>query len=183
LSVRVIAGQYRGTRLHSPPGFDIRPTADRLRETIFNIIGVGIFGKRILDLFAGTGAMGIEALSRGATHAVFVDHNPRALELIRKNIAKVKAGEQTTIISWDIARDLQCLRHQEAFDLVFIDPPYRQGLIQNTLVHLRSAKIGFRSIVIEHDAKESIDNLPAGFILDDQRCYGKTLVSFLGGMV
>ena len=87
--MRVIAGHYRGTRLYTPSGMAIRPTSDRLRESIFNIIGPQIRGKRVLDLFAGTGAMGIEALSRGAVHAVFIDNNPQALDLIHRNIKKV----------------------------------------------------------------------------------------------
>jgi 16S rRNA (guanine966-N2)-methyltransferase len=101
--VRVIAGHYRGTRLYTPSGVAIRPTSDRLRESIFNIIGPQIRGKRILDLFAGTGAMGIEALSRGATHAIFIDNNAQSLDLIHRNIEKVSAHERTTVIAWDAA--------------------------------------------------------------------------------
>ena len=181
--MRIIAGRYRGTRLYSPPGMEIRPTADRLRESIFNIIGPRLPTIRVLDLFAGTGAMGIEALSRGAVHAVFIDYNPRALQLIRKNITRVKAGDKATVISWDIARDLQCLGGQEAFDIVFIDPPYRRGLIHRTLVNLHSTRIAVDTVVIEHAALESIENLPPGFELIDQRRYGKTLVSILNGVL
>jgi len=181
--VRVIAGHFRGTRLHAPSGMDIRPTADRLRESIFNIIGPRIRGKHVLDLFAGTGAMGIEALSRGAEHAVFIDNHPQALELIRRNITKVKAGERATVISWDIARNLKCLRDHSVSDIVFIDPPYRRGLIQNTLHYLQADTTGIRMIVVEHDANESLQDLSGGFLLEDQRRYGKTLVSFLSGMV
>ena len=181
--MRIIAGHFRGTRLHTPPGLDIRPTSDRLRESIFNIIGHRIKGKCILDLFAGTGAMGIEALSRGAVNAVFIDCNPQSIALIRKNVAKVKASSRTSIISWDITRDLHCLNRQNEFDLIFIDPPYRRGLIHSTLVNLRSADIRFETIIVEHDASETIDHLPPGILLKDRRRYGKTLVSFLSGMI
>ena len=127
--------------------------------------------------------MGIEALSRGAIHAVFIDQNPKALDLIRRNITKVRAAEQTTIIPWNIARNLQCLCGQEAFDLVFVDPPYRKSLIQRTLVNLQSAKIGFTTAIVEHNEEESLGQLPEGVILRDQRHYGKTLVSILDGVL
>jgi 16S rRNA (guanine966-N2)-methyltransferase len=181
--MRVIAGHFRGTRLYAPSGMDIRPTADRLRESIFNIIGPRIRGKQVLDLFAGTGAMGIEALSRGAAHAVFIDNHPQALELIRRNITKVRAGERTTVISWDIARNLQCLRDHSLSDIIFMDPPYRRGLIQNTLNYLQANTTGVKMIVVEHAAKESLHDLPERLLLVDQRRYGKTLVSFLSSMV
>jgi len=181
--VRVIAGHFRGARLLTPSGIAIRPTADRLRESIFNIIGLRIHGKRVLDLFAGTGAMGIEALSRGAVHAVFIDNHPQALDLIHRNIAKVKAVERTTVIAWDIARNLQCIHDHSISDIIFIDPPYRRGLIQNTLNDLQPIITAASMIVVEHAAKESFYDLPEGFLLTDQRRYGKTLVSFLSGMV
>ena len=181
--MRIIGGRFRGTRLYTPKGTEIRPTADRLRESIFNIIDFRLPGKRVLDLYAGTGALGIEALSRGAIHGVFIDDNPQALDLIRRNITKVRALDQTTILSWNIARNLQCLGGHEAFDLVFIDPPYRKDLVRRTLINLQSAKIGFTSVIVEHDVKESIKDLPSGFILQEQRCYGKTLVSFLNGVL
>lgn len=181
--MRIIAGRYRGSRLHSPPGTAIRPTADRLRESIFNIIGPRLPAIRVLDLFAGTGAMGIEALSRGADHAVFVDRSPEALYLVRKNLAKVKADAMATVISWDIARDLQCLSGQKAFEFVFVDPPYRQGFIHRTLVNLKSTDVPLGTIVVEHALDESMADLPTGFVLKDQRRYGKTLVSFLAGVL
>ena len=181
--MRIIGGRFRGTRLYAPKGLEIRPTADRLRESIFNILGSRLHAKRVLDLYAGTGAMGIEALSRGALHAVFIDQNPMALDLIRRNLAKVSSAEQATILSWDIVSNLQCLFGQEDFDLVFIDPPYRKGLIRRTLVNLQSAKVGFAAVIAEHNVEESIENLPPGFMLRDQRRYGKTLVSFLDGVL
>jgi len=162
---------------------EIRPTADRLRETIFNIIGPRLPAIRALDLFAGTGAMGIEALSRGAAHVVFIDCNPGALDLIHKNLAKVRASEKATVISWDISRDLQCLCGQKAFDIVFIDPPYRQGLIRQTLLNMKSTSVDFETVVVEHATNESLGDLPPGFRLNDQRRYGKTLVSILNGVL
>jgi 16S rRNA (guanine966-N2)-methyltransferase len=181
--VRVIAGHYRGTRLYTPSGVTIRPTSDRLRESIFNIIGPQIRGKRILDLFAGTGAMGIEALSRGATHAVFIDNNAQSLDLIHRNIEKVSAHGRTTVIAWDASRDLSCLRDHAANDIVFMDPPYHQGLIHKALHNLVALPSCDSLIVVEHAAKDALDDLPAGLLFKDQRRYGKTLVSFLSGMI
>jgi 16S rRNA (guanine966-N2)-methyltransferase len=170
-------------RLFTPSGVTIRPTSDRLRESIFNIIGPQIRGKRILDLFAGTGAMGIEALSRGATHAVFIDNNPQSLDLIHRNIEKVSAHDRTTIIAWDVAHNLSCLRNHAANDIIFMDPPYRQGLIHKALRNLAALPSGDSMIVVEHAANDTLNDLPAGLFLNDQRRYGKTLVSFLSGML
>ena len=181
--MRIIAGHYRGTRLHTPSGVAIRPTSDRLRESIFNIIGPQIRGKRILDLFAGTGAMGIEALSRGATHAIFIDNNAQSLDLIHRNIEKVSVHERTTVIAWDAAYDLSCLQDHAANDIIFMDPPYRQGLIHKALQNLVALPSGNSMIVVEHAAKDALNDLPTGLFLTDQRRYGKTLVSFLSCML
>lgn len=182
--MRIITGHFKGTRLHAPTGSDIRPTADRLRESIFSIIGPRIRGKRVLDLYAGTGAMGIEALSRGASRAVFIDHSTAALDLIRRNLAKVRAaGDTVAVMRWDIAANLLCLGSCGDFDIVFIDPPYRRGLIHQTLANLAAAAADFGMIVVEHDAKEPTNHASAGFLLQDQRRYGKILVSFLSRMV
>jgi 16S rRNA (guanine966-N2)-methyltransferase len=181
--LRVIAGHYRGTRLYTPSGEAIRPTSDRLRESIFNIIGPQIRGKRILDLFAGTGAMGIEALSRGATHAVFIDNNAQSLDLIHRNIEKISAHERTTVIALDATHDLSCLRKHAAIDIIFMDPPYRQGYIHKALQNLAALPSCNSMIVVEHAAKDTLNDLPAGLFLKDQRRYGKTLVSFLSGML
>jgi 16S rRNA (guanine966-N2)-methyltransferase len=181
--VRIIAGHYRGTRLHTPSGVAIRPTSDRLRESIFNIIGPRIRGKRILDLFAGTGAMGIEALSRGATHAIFIDNNAQSLDLIHRNIEKVSAHDRTTVIAWDAAYELACLQDHAASDIIFMDPPYNQGLIHKALQNLVALPSCNSMIVVEHAAKDALNDLPTGLLLRDQRRYGKTLVSFLSGML
>jgi 16S rRNA (guanine(966)-N(2))-methyltransferase RsmD len=181
--VRIIAGDWRGTRLYAPRGRDIRPTADRLRESIFNILGSQIPGQHVLDLFAGTGAMGIEALSRGAAHATLIDSSLTALALIRRNIAKVKAEEKTTVIRWNIAHSLRCLEPGARFDVVFVDPPYGKGLLSDTLASLSAFEGHFGRLIVEHDVREPIHPLPACFRSYEQRRYGKTLVSFLMAVV
>ena len=181
--MRIIAGRFRGTHLFTPARADIRPTADRLRAAIFNILQQRIRGKRVLDLFAGTGALGIEALSRGASHAAFVDQEQHAVDLVRRNIAKVRVVEKATVLQWDIARNLHCLDGCGQFDFVFMDPPYRQGLIRRTLENLAAAECEFGMVIAEHETGETMEHLPGGFHLRDQRRYGKTLVSFLTPVV
>lgn len=181
--MRIIAGDWRGTRLYGPKGMDIRPTADRLRESVFNILGARVSGKNVLDLFAGTGAMGLEALSRGASHATLVDNSSRALDLIRRNIAKVKAQDKTTIFRWDLAQNLRCLKAGDRFDVVFVDPPYGKGFVHSTLDRLSAFEGHLGWLVVEHDARESICPLPARFCIHDERRYGKILVSILRPVV
>lgn len=180
--MRIIAGTYKGRRLAAIEGRSIRPTADRLRESIFNILGSRVRDSRTLDLFAGTGAMGIEALSRGAAYAVFIDDHPAAIQCIRRNLHPLNIMHRWQVIRWDIRRGLECLTHEaEGFDLVFIDPPYQAGLVVPALCRLGQTvplKEGCQ-VVVEHHRSETIISLPDRFALHDQRGYGKALVSFL----
>ena len=121
--MRVISGKYRGRRLLEPSGRDVRPTADQVKEAVFNIIQFDIEGRRVLDLFAGTGQMGIEALSRGARECVFVDSSRDSLRLVKENLSR--CGAEAPVVQCDA---LAYLRRGERFDLVFIDPPYDSGL-------------------------------------------------------
>jgi 16S rRNA (guanine966-N2)-methyltransferase len=127
--MRVIAGTHRSRILKSLKGLALRPTSDRLRETLFNVLGPSVARARFLDLFAGTGAIGIEALSRGASEIVFVENHPPAAALIRRNLASLEIHSGVTVLTVDVLRGLQRLatRNKEtdaAFDYVFLDPPY-----------------------------------------------------------
>jgi 16S rRNA (guanine966-N2)-methyltransferase len=126
--MRVIAGQYRSRILKSLKGLALRPTSDKLRETLFNVLGPDVAGSRFIDLFAGTGAVGIEALSRGAAQVVFVENHAPAAALIRKNLESLGIRSAAIVHSADALRGLQTVasRHstQPAFDYVFLDPPY-----------------------------------------------------------
>ncbi|MEA3232856.1 MAG: 16S rRNA (guanine(966)-N(2))-methyltransferase RsmD [Thermodesulfobacteriota bacterium] len=184
--MRIIGGTQRGKRLSSPGNFSIRPTADRVRESIFNILTGWVSDSRVLDLFAGTGAMGLEALSRGAKSAVFIDNHPAALSLIKKNINVCGWTEYAEIIRWDPTRNLNCIKYQgELFSLVFIDPPYRSGLMPSVLDSLdRSNALESKALVtVEHVSTEILDDKISVFALEDRRLYGKTLVSFFRYMV
>lgn len=159
----------------------IRPTSDRLRESLFNILGDRVTDAVVLDLFAGTGALGIEALSRGARRAVFIDRFKGALSAVADNLRDCGMSDRARVVRWDILRNLSCIRdHHPPFTLVFMDPPYERNLVEPALVHLaqsRSLAPGGR-IIAEHSVREPSPDLPSGWTLEDQRRYGKTLVSF-----
>lgn len=121
--LRVIAGALKGRRLESPGWTGLRPSADRLRETLFNVLGPAVAGARVLDGYAGTGAVGIEALSRGAAHVTFVDRDARALDLVARNLRRCGVSEGYTIIRADLGA-ARALPLTGTFDLVFLDPPY-----------------------------------------------------------
>lgn len=180
--MRVVGGRLRGRKLIPIRGSAIRPTADRVREAVFNIIAPGIRGARVLDLFAGTGAMGIEALSRGASTAVFIDDRKASLAVVRKNIELLGLGSQSRVILWDAARNLDCLRTETPeIDLVFMDPPYHRGLAAPALAHLARCRAlaPAARIVVEHAASDPLPERMEGYSLTDRRRYGKTFVSLL----
>lgn len=129
--MRVISGSARGRRLKALPGMDTRPTADKVKEAVFNIIQFDIEGRSVLDLFGGTGQMGIEALSRGAEHAVLVDHAPAAVSVIRDNLAATGFTDSARVVRSDWKAFLGGCR--EKFHLIFLDPPYRDTILENAL--------------------------------------------------
>ncbi|BBO69143.1 methyltransferase [Desulfosarcina alkanivorans] len=184
--MRVISGTLRGRRLSAPVGLATRPTTDRIRESLFNILAAGIRNRHVLDLFAGTGALGIEAMSRGAASAVFVDRARPALAAIRRNLLELGLTDQTRVINWDIGKNLNCLASApQAFDLVFMDPPYETNCVMPALTALVScgALAPDARVVIEHSAREPLRH-PIGTLgLADQRRFGKTLVSFMEPML
>ena len=184
--MRIIGGKLKGRKLRSVKGTKTRPTADRTREAIFNIIAFQVPGAAVLDLFAGTGAFGIEALSRGAHSAVFIDISNQSISVLRQNLAGLSHNSPTKVIQWDLSRNLNCL-HPSALviDLVFMDPPYNKNLIRPALGHLHSSQCLANNarIIVEHSHREPVlpDQLP--FEIVDRRKYGKTLVSFFNYVV
>jgi len=179
--VRVIAGELKGKKLVSPRGRGIRPTSERTREAVFNILGDRVRGTAVLELFAGTGAFSIEALSRGAASALMIERSHEALDLIARNLAACRLAGRARVIRWDITRGLDCLRSlPDRFDLAFLDPPYRQGALGPTLQHLITCGCladGAR-VVIEHDPQATLPDESSPLRLTDHRKYGKALVSF-----
>jgi len=184
--MRIISGTFKGRKLASLQGMATRPTTDRVRESIFNILATHIVNVSVLDLFAGTGAFGLEALSRGAASAVFIDSSASAIKIIQQNITACKAETRGRGIRWDISKNLNCLQVKTpAYDLVFMDPPYNKNYIVPTLKKLMKKDIlkDGATIIIEHTAAEAVPEDLMGLQLTDQRIYGKTLVSFLSIML
>ncbi|HEU4388116.1 MAG TPA: 16S rRNA (guanine(966)-N(2))-methyltransferase RsmD [Blastocatellia bacterium] len=154
--MRVIAGIYGGRRLRSLEGLAVRPTSDRLRETLFNILGSRIAGTRFLDLCAGSGAVGIEALSRGAGHVTFIERSRRACSVIRQNLRTLEAEAHATIFNRDAITALRRLTtDSRVFELVFVDPPYESQAYSEIMAALGKGLILTEGalVVVEHRAK------------------------------
>jgi len=179
--LRIIAGKYKGLRLATPKGKRVRPTAERVREAIFNILGYDLSELWVLDLFAGTGAMGLEALSRGAISVVMVDQHPAAIRLIGRNLAACGNPENARVYKLDLRRGLKGLSNQAySFDLVFLDPPYGRGLTQRCLEQLGTGKLlnAAATVVSEHAIDENLTSTYGCLHRQTMRVYGTTGVSF-----
>ncbi len=180
--MRVISGTSKGRKLATPKSLSLRPTSDRVKESIFNILREDIEGREVLDLFAGTGNLGIEALSRGAKKAIFVERGRHALRLIRRNLTQFGLEERSELLPTDANRAIGILsRRGECFDLILMDPPYEKGLIGKTLDRLNSHHIYHKDsiLVIEHDRREPLPRVIKGWNLVRQRQMGDTVTSFL----
>ena len=181
--MRIVAGKFRGKALTSPSDDSIRPTADRVRESMFNILssrlGPVFADKNVLDLFAGTGALGLEALSRGAAHVTFVDMGAESRGLIRDHIEAFGAGGVTKLLRRD-ATDLGPAGSFGPFDLVFLDPPYGQGLGEQALAGLvAQGWLAPGALLVFEESVTAEVEIPPGFTLDDRREYGAAAVHFL----
>lgn len=178
--MRIIAGKFKGRTLATPSSQAVRPTSDRLRESIFNILTHAhddvIEGARVLDLFAGTGALGIEALSRGAAHALFVDDSTEGRGLLRENVERLGLGGVTKVFRRDATKLGPCHPHAP-FSLVFCDPPYRKGLGEQALAAARAG--GWLlpdALIVFEEAADAAVTLPEGFEEVDRRAYGDTQI-------
>jgi 16S rRNA (guanine(966)-N(2))-methyltransferase RsmD len=176
--MRITGGRSRNRLLSSLKGLDIRPSSDKLRESIFNIIGQDISGIKVLDLFAGTGSLGIEALSRGAEAALFVDKSRQSISLIKKNLKLADYESSGFILKWDLIKGLP-IKHplfKKKMNLVFIDPPYGKGYLPPILEQLSTLDVlSPHSIVVAESSKN--DKIPHDFgrlELFDTRNYGET---------
>ena len=149
--MRVIAGKARRLALKTVPGMETRPTTDRIKETLFNILQPEIPDCRFLDLFSGSGGIGIEALSRGAESAVFVEKNPKACACIRENLTFTKLAEHGKLLNMDVLQALRSLEGEEAFDCIFMDPPYNNDFERDVLAALNNSGIidKYTIIIIE----------------------------------
>ena len=168
--MRIVAGAWRGRRIHAPEGDSVRPTGDRVREAWMSILGVAIPGARVVDLFAGSGALGLEALSRGAASAHFVDDSPKSLAAIRKNATLLGAGDRAVIHRGDALSFVATLG-PGAFDIAFADPPYGKSTALQ-IAELWLKRPFAAALGIEHHSDE---RLPDG---GDRRKYGGTAITF-----
>src|SRR5215472_12442007 len=182
--MRIIGGRFGGRTLAAPKSQNVRPNSDRLRESLFNILAHGydddpVTGVRVLDLFAGTGAFGLEAVSRGAAFALFIDDGAEARALIRQNVEALGLGGITRIFRRDATR-LGDVHPNEPFGLVFLDPPYRKGLAERALVSLRDGRwLAPDALVVVEEAADSGFAAPDGFVEMERRRYDDTEFTFL----
>jgi 16S rRNA (guanine966-N2)-methyltransferase len=178
--VRIVGGEARGRPLRAVPGQRTRPTADRVRQSLFDALGQRMDGLRVLDLYAGTGALALEGLSRGAAHAVLVENDPRACSVIESNLAALDYARRARLLHADLPQALRRLQG-ERFDLIFSDPPYALRAAQSTLEALVEADLlaqGAR-VVLEMDRREAAPAAPPPLVPIDERRYGDTRVLVL----
>lgn len=171
--MRIITGTARGRKLKELQGMDTRPTTDKVKESMFNIVQFDIEGRRVLDLFAGTGQLGIECLSRGAAHAVFVDLRREAAALVRENLALCQVADRASVVQGDALAYLG--RCGEKFDLIFLDPPYASGLLEKALASIAAIDILSEHgiMVCESAAEQTLPDLPAPYEKGREYRYGK----------
>lgn len=173
--MRVITGTAKGRRLETLSGEDVRPTTDRIKESVFSIIQFQVQGRNFLDLFAGSGQMGIEALSRGAENAVFVDSSRKAAETVKKNLETVKMTEKARVVQMDSLQFLSM--DTDLYDLVFLDPPYGKGLLQCALELLPNRMKKSGMIICEKPLDEKVPEQTGDFYLDREYRYGKISIA------
>ncbi len=180
--MRIIAGKFKGRTLHSVRGRNVRPTSDRLRESLFNILQKDVAGATVWDAFAGTGALGLEALSRGAGFVVFTERSKQALNLLHKNIDLLGVAAESELIGADALQWVRTSRHR--FDLVFLDPPYnfRQYLELARAISTANVCNPEGRVVLEHHKKPlGVEELLEVFRSYRQVRQGDSVLSFFGG--
>lgn len=175
--MRVITGTARGRRLNELKGYETRPTTDKVKEGIFSAIQFDVEGSRVLDLFAGTGQLGIEALSRGAASAVFVDRRADAVKLVRDNLALCRLSERAQVVCADAMAHLAATRGK--YDLIFLDPPYEEDLLERAIAHIAKFDIltPHGIIVAESPEDKKLPALSAPYGIYREHRYGKIKVT------
>jgi 16S rRNA (guanine(966)-N(2))-methyltransferase RsmD len=177
--VRIISGEHKGRRLVGGKAAGLRPTSDRVKESIFNVLQKEVAGRRILDLFAGAGTLGIEALSRGAESVTFVDATASSLKVLRKNLQDLGVQDRSTILRLDGVKALNRLK--EEFHLIFADPPYLEGFPQRIVDSVAQSEVLEANgiLILEHHKKERFSFPEQKLSLLKQKRFGDTVISFL----
>ena len=173
--MRVITGSARGRKLEQLVGDDVRPTTDRVKEAVFSIIQFNVEGRRFLDLFAGSGQMGIEALSRGAKEAVFVDNRNESVNIVKRNLLSTKLEKNAKVIRADSISYLGMCR--DKFDLVFLDPPYSTGLLEKALAKSEKVMNKGGIIICESPVEEVLAERLDAFVKYREYRYGKIKIT------
>lgn len=178
--MRVVGGIYRSRSIEMPKGAEIRPTQDKVRQAVFNILQ-DVSGRSVLDLFAGSGAYGIEALSRGARHVTFVENNSRCIQAIAKNLDSLKVHASDYIIIRSDASEAPAglAKNGSRFDLIFLDPPYHQGLAKKSLITIDACDIVAKSglVIAEHFKRDELPRDLQRLVFLTERAYSDTLIS------
>jgi 16S rRNA (guanine966-N2)-methyltransferase len=179
--MRIIGGRFKGRRVPAFPGKKVRPTSDRVREALFNILGDEIRGAGVLDLFAGTGAFGFEALSRGAARVVFVEHDPRIARMISQTAELFDVAAQCEIVTAHAERALKLPRLQHgSFAIVFLDPPYASNHAERIVFDpvFPSIAVARTLVVVERSVRSGEMKVPEFMVCETRRTYGETAVDF-----
>lgn len=176
--MRIIAGDYKGRVLCSPGDRRVRPTSDKVKEALFSIIGYKIIDSVCMDLFAGTGNLGLEALSRGAKKCYFADHSGESIKIIKENIKICRGEDYSVVIHGDYKKVLSNV--SEKMDIIFLDPPYEKDMFEDIMIHIRENDIlsekGF--LVCEHSNDVAMPEEISGYCKTKERRYGKVVLSF-----
>lgn len=179
--MRVVAGIYRGRKLERIEGMDIRPTSDMVKESLFNILGGEVINSNFLDLFGGTGSIGIEAVSRGAEHVVFIDSSIKSIKVLRKNLENLGIKNNVEVYNADYLTAINKLyQNSRRFDIIFLDPPYGTGIAQKALERINEKPIlsGDGVIIVEHDARDAMPVSLGSIKMYREKRYGNTKLSF-----
>lgn len=179
--MRVITGSARGHVLKAPKGENTRPTSDKVKESVFNIIGFIDEDSTVLDLFSGSGGIGIEFLSRGAKSCYFIDADASSIKIIKDNLEKTRLTEKSSVYKNDVEKALKTLgRKHIEFDYIFLDPPYNKECVTKTLENISTEQLLKQTgeIIIEHETRLELPEHCHDFIKTDYRKYGDTSISF-----
>lgn len=182
--LRIVAGELGGRRLTAPPGMGTRPTSEKVREALFAILGDWLIGKRAADFFAGSGALGLEALSRGAAWCLFVEHSHKVARVVEANLSRLEVEDRSLLIIGDALHPGRRVAELAPFDLVLADPPYERGLVARFMAACQDQELVAPRgrLVIEHSPAERPPEV-GQLRLVDQRRYGQTEISFLESTV
>jgi 16S rRNA (guanine(966)-N(2))-methyltransferase RsmD len=179
--MKIVAGKNRGNKLKSLKGLSIRPTSQKVREALFDILGISIEGTYFLDLFAGTGAIGIEALSRGAQKVIFIEKEIKCIKIIKENLKKTKNNQNSLVFKIDFLSGIKLLAKKNyLLDFIFLDPPYNMGLVNISLLEISKLPILKKNsvVIVQHYKKEKVEENINNLKLYDQRKYGESYLSF-----